>query len=268
MDAPRPFDPQELEKRDAALLAGLRAALAGDEHRLYRSGKLDGLFPSKAGLVGEAAALAIREGLLEYARTETRGRFEVEWVRLTARGVEYLYQHDSPRAVLGEMRDMLAAARSGIPVWQDEMLKSLERLASDITGEMARYLGKLDALSTRVEEALRRAEVAPEMNPALQAVVPWGADALAYLERRKAGGAPGECPLPELFGAVGGKHAGLTVRDFHGGLRRLADNRAVRLTPRTGPGGQPHRPVVGQSPQAVVEVADRQPGVLAADRPE
>jgi hypothetical protein len=239
MDAHRPTDAHELEKRDAALLAGLRAALAGDEHRLYRSGKLDGLFPAKTGPAGEAAGLAIREGLLEYSRTETRGRFEIEWVRLTARGVEYLYEHDSPRAVLGEMRDMLAAARSGIPMWQDEMLKSLERLASDITGEMARYLGKLDALSKRVEEALRRAEVTPELNAALQSVVPWGSDALAYLDRRKAGGAPGECALPELFGAVRGKHPALTVRDFHDGLRRLADNRAVRLTAWAGPAAIP-----------------------------
>ena len=239
MDAHLPTDSHELEKRDAALLAGLRAGLAGDEHRLYRSGKLDGIFPSKTGPVGEAAALAIREGLLEYSRTETRGRFEIEWVRLTAKGVEYLYEHDSPRAVLGEMRDMLAAARSGIPMWQDEMLKSLERLASDITGEMARYLGKLDALSKRVEEALRRAEVTPEFNAALQAIVPWGPDALAYLDRRKAGGAPGECPLPELFGAVRGKLPSLTVRDYHDGLRRLADNRAVRLTAWAGPGAIP-----------------------------
>lgn len=239
MDARPPFDPRELDRRDAALLDGLRAALAGDEHRLYRSGKLAGLFPSKTGPAGEAAGLAIREGLLEYARTETRGRFEIEWVRLTAKGVEYLYEHDSPRAVLGEMRDMLAAARSGIPVWQDEMLKSLERLASSITEEMARYMGRLDALSQRVEEALRRAEVAPELGAALREVVPWGADALAYLDRRKAGGAVGECPLPELFGAVRGKHAGLTVREFHDGLRRLADNRAVRLSPWAGPGAIP-----------------------------
>jgi len=239
MEARPAFDARELEKRDAALLGGLRAALAGDEHRLYRSGKLDGLFPSKSGPVGEAAALALREGLLEYARTETRGRFEFDWVRLTARGVEYLYEHDSPRAVLSEMRDMLAAARSGIPMWQDEMLKSLERLGSHITDEMARYLTRLDALSKRVEEALRRAEVSPKLAPSLQAVVPWGADALAYLDRRKAGGSAGACPLPELFGAVRGKHAGLTMRDFHDGLRRLADNRAVSLSPWSGPGSIP-----------------------------
>jgi len=235
---PKP-DPKELEKRDAALLDGLRAALAGDEHRLYRSGKLDGLFASKSGLTGEAAALAIREGLLEYARTETRGRFEFEWVRLTAKGVEYLYEHDSPRAVLVEMRDMLSAARSGIPMWQDEMLQSLERLASDITGEMARYLSKLDALTRRVDQALRRIEVNPDLSASLQAVVPWGVDAVTYLDHRAEGGAAGECPLPELFGAVRTRHAALTVRDFHDGLRRLADNGAVRLTPWLGPGAIP-----------------------------
>jgi hypothetical protein len=240
MEARPPFDPRELEKRDAALLDGLRAALAGDEHRLYRSGKLDGLFPAKTGLAGEAAALAIREGLLEYARTEARGRFEIEWVRLTARGVDYLYEHDSPKAVLGEMRDMLAAARSGIPMWQDEMLKSLERLGSHITEQMSHYLAKLDALSKRVEHALRRAEVAgPDVSESLRAVVPWGVDALAYLDRRREGGAAGECPLPELFGAVRAKHPAITMREFHDGLRRLVDNRAVRLSPWTGPGSIP-----------------------------
>jgi hypothetical protein len=239
MEARPKADPKELEKRDAALLDGLRAALAGDEHRLYRSGKLTGLFPSKTGLVGEAAALAVREGLLEYARTETRGRFEIEWVRLTAKGVEYLYEHDSPRAVLGDMRDMLAAARSGIPVWQDEMLRSLEKLATDITGEMARYLSKLDALAKRVDQALRRVEVNPGLSGVLQELVSWGVDALTYLDRRAEGGAAGECPLPELFGAVRAKHPALTVRDFHDGLRRLADNGAVRLTPWAGPGAMP-----------------------------
>lgn len=239
MDARPPFDDRELQKRDAALLDGLRSALSGEEHRLYKSGKFDGLFAAKVGPAGEAAALALREGLLEHAHTESRGRFETEWVRLTAKGVEYLYEHDSPRAVLGEMRDMLKAARSGIPLWQDEMLKSLERLAATITDEMGRYLGKLDALTKRVDEALRRAEVTPELAATLQAIVPWGLEALTYLDRRKQSGAADECPLPELFGLLRGKHVALTVRDFHDGLRRLAVNRAVQFSPYRGPGAIP-----------------------------
>jgi DNA-binding PadR family transcriptional regulator len=232
-------DPRELEKRDAVLLDGLRAGLSGDEHRLYRSGKIEGLFAGKTGIHGEAAALAIREGLLEYSRTEARGRFEVEWVRLTAKGVEYLYQHDSPRAILGEMRQMLAVAQSGIPTWQDEMLQSLEKLATHITDQMAQYMDKLEALSKRIDEAMRRTEATAELSPAMTSLVPWGVSALEYLDHRRAGGGAGECPLPELFGAVRGKHSALTMREFHDGLRRLADNRAVKLSPWTGPGAIP-----------------------------
>lgn len=229
----------ELEKRDALLLAGLRAALSGDEHRLYRSGKSDGLFASKSGPAGEAAELAIREGLLEYARTETKGRFEIEWVRLASKGVEYLYQHDSPRAILDEMRQMLATAQSGVPIWQDEILKSLEKLATHITDQMARYLDKLESLSKRVDEAVRRADVTPDLSKALQELIPWGVDALAYLDHRRLGGASNNCPMPELFGAVRGKHSTITIRDFHDGLRRLADNRAVKLSAWAGPGAIP-----------------------------
>jgi hypothetical protein len=229
----------ELEKRDAILLAGLRAALSGDEHRLYRSCKAEGLFASKSGPAGEAAGLAIREGLLEYSRTETKGRFEIEWVRLTAKGVEYLYQHDSPRAILGEMRQMLATAQSGVPIWQDEILKLLENLATHITDQMGRYLDKLESLSKRVDEAIHRSDVTPDLSKALQELVPWGVDALAYLEHRRRGGATNDSPMPELFGAVRGKHPAITVRDFHDGLRRLADNRAVKLSPWPGPGAIP-----------------------------
>ena len=53
------------------LLIALRAALADTgEHRLYKSGKLDGLFTSKNGTPGDAAAEALREGFLETVRTE------------------------------------------------------------------------------------------------------------------------------------------------------------------------------------------------------
>jgi hypothetical protein len=239
MEARSRFDERELTKRDAALLEGLRAALSAEEHRLYRSGKLVGLFASKTGPVGEAATLALREKLLEHSRTEVRGRFEIEWVRLTAQGVNYLYDHDSPRAVLADMRQMLQTARGGIPIWQNEMLSNLEKLGSHITDQMGRYLDRLDALTKRVDEALRRAEITPELASSLLAIVPWGLDALTYLDRRKEGGALGECPLPELFGALRAKHPTLTIRDYHAGLRRLFDNRTIRLLPAGNPNSLP-----------------------------
>ena len=72
--------------------------------RLYKSGKLEGLFPGRAGANGDAAALALRDSLLEVVRTETKGKTTIEWVRLTPQGVEFLHEHQSPIRALNELR--------------------------------------------------------------------------------------------------------------------------------------------------------------------
>ena len=78
-DAPvTPDDPRRTE----LLLDALKAAIGTPgEHRLFRSGKLAGLFPSRAGLSAGAAVFAVRTGLLETVRSETRGKVVTEWVR-------------------------------------------------------------------------------------------------------------------------------------------------------------------------------------------
>src|SRR5262245_30501200 len=112
-DAPvSPGDPRRTE----LLLDGLKAAInTPGEHRLFRSGKLAGLFPSRAGLSAEAAVLAVRTGLLETVRSETRGKAVTEWVRVTPRAVAFVHEHDSPKSVLRELKDVLDATRSGGP---------------------------------------------------------------------------------------------------------------------------------------------------------
>lgn len=100
MDGPVRGD--RMFKMETILLDALKVALANpQEHRLFRSGKLDGLFPSKMGLSLEASNHALRNELLEITRTEARGPISLEWVRITPRGVEFVYSHDAPRAVLG-----------------------------------------------------------------------------------------------------------------------------------------------------------------------
>ena len=63
--------------------------------------------------------------------------------------------------------------------------------------------------------------------------MPWAEDALTYLDRRRAGGAPGPCPLPELFAVLAGRHAEFSLAGFHTGLRRLHERRFVHLLPPT-----------------------------------
>lgn len=228
------------DRKSDILLEALRRGLADTgEHRLFKSGKLDGLFPAKTGPSGDAAAEALREGFLERVRTEVKGKISIDWVRLAPLGVDYIYRHDSPRAVLEEMRGLMSEAKSGVPGWLQAILQELQTLSKTFGDEMLRYLKRIDALTKRVEEALRRVDAGvPMLAEPMQALIPWGHDALVYLDRRKQTGTTEPCPLPELYAAVRKGHT-LTISDFQKGLKRLADNRALTLLPFAGNGHIP-----------------------------
>lgn len=218
------------------LVDALQQALAhGDEQRLYKSGKLDGLFPSRAGNAGDAAALALRDGLLEVIRTEVKGRTTIEWVRLTPRGVDFLHDHQSPAAALNELRTSLRLSQQAVPVWLDEMRASLHALEQRLAADAQKWQQQLEALTRRAEDTLRRMDEAIPLLPRdLAEAYPWAIDALNYIDRRQSGGATTDCPLPELFAALTRAHPRLSVMVFHEGLRRLQERRAIRLRAANG----------------------------------
>jgi hypothetical protein len=229
-----------MDKVKPILIDALReGASAGGEQRLYRSGKLPGLFPGRTGASLEAATQALREQLIEVVRTEQKGKTTIEWVRVTPRGVEYLHSHESPVRALDELRAALAATQEGVPVWVADIRRQLEVLAARLTEEVHTVMRRLDSLSQCVAEALQRAGHGTGLPEQAASAVPWGPDVVNYLEHRKVGGVPGDCPMPELFAAVRQKHADLLVKDFHAGLRRLQDRGAVRLVPFTDNGALP-----------------------------
>jgi hypothetical protein len=213
------------------VIEALQQALAvSAEVRLYKSGKLDGLFAGRAGVNGDAAALALRDGLLEVSRTETKGKANIEWVRLTPRGVEFLHEHQSPVRALHDLRETLRHNQDAVPEWLADMRTGLKALDEQLTAEAEQWTRRLDALARRLEDVLRRIEeAAPVLPKELVEQHAWSVDAVNYLDRRKNGGAPGECPLPELFAALTREHPALSVGVFHEGLRRLHDRRVLRL---------------------------------------
>jgi hypothetical protein len=218
--------------RTEVLLEALKSAIANrGEHRLFRSGKLGGLFPNRVGASAEAALLAIRDGMLETIRTETRGRIVTEWVRATPKAVSFVHDHDSPKSVLKELKELLEVTRSGVPTWMAEAKQELAALATHFQVRGAAILARLDALAARVESALRRADLYyPTLAAPVTEMVPWAVNALEYLDQRTVTGATGDCPLPELFHAVRVKFSDLTLPAFHDGLHRLSDVRAIRLS--------------------------------------
>ena len=225
-----------MDRSTQILVEALQQALAhGDEQRLYRSGKLEGLFPGRTGPAGDAAAQALRDGLLEVARTETRGKTTIDWVRLTPRGVDFLHDHQSPAAALQELRNALRVNEQAVPVWLVEMRAGLQALEQRLAADAQKWQQQLEALTRRAEDTLRRLdEAAPLLPRDLADAYPWAIDALNYIDRRKNGGAPDDCPLPELFAALTRGHPHLSIIVFHEGLRRLHERRAIRLQPVDG----------------------------------
>ncbi|OWK36240.1 hypothetical protein [Fimbriiglobus ruber] len=224
------------EKRTELILDALKRGLADSgEHRLYRSGKLPGLFPTRTGPAADAALVALADGLIDTVRTEAKGKLIVEWVRVTPKGVAFVHERDTPKAVLRELRDLIGPTRDGVPVWMADMRDQVAALQSTFENRAADLLKRLDGVALRVEAALRRADLgSPQVSGTVRKLVPWAIEALEYLDRRATTTGGGPCPLRELFQALRDHYPDLTLPSFHAGLQRLHDNRAVRLTGANG----------------------------------
>jgi hypothetical protein len=228
--------PPDAEKQAEFLLDALKQAVATPgEHRLFRWGKLSGLFPSRVGPSAAAAKRALADGLLEHVRTEARGKLIVEWVRARPWAVEYLHDHDSPKAVLRELQDVIGATRAGVPVWMAQARDEAAQLAMRFEHTAREMIRRLDALAERVEAALQRVEIAtPTLSHGLIERIPWAEAALTYLDHRGAGGA-GWCRMSEFFQAAKSGQPDLGVTTFHDGVRKLYDGGLIRLSPPADP---------------------------------
>jgi hypothetical protein len=230
-----------MDKVKAILLEALRQGAAdGGEQRLYRSGKLPGLFSGRTNLHAEIASQAVRDGLIEMIRTEAKGKTTVEWVKVTPRGTAFLLEQESPLRALEELQEALRVHQEGLPAWLVEMRRSLETLTQKFTEEVTALGRRLDALAERVADTIKRADkLGPQLPEGAATALPWAHDAVGYLEKRQASGLGEKCPLSELFATVKEKEEGLTIKDFHTGLRRLHDRGVLRLLPFDGRDGPP-----------------------------
>ncbi|QEL18489.1 hypothetical protein [Limnoglobus roseus] len=221
----------ELEKQSEYLLDALKVATSSaGEHRLFRWGKLNGLFPSRVGPSAVAARFALSQGLLEHVRTEAKGRLVVEWVRSLPKAVEYLHDHDSPKAVLRELQEVIGETRAGVPVWMAQARDEAAQLSLRFDHTAREMMKRLDALSERVDAALQRVACAtPTLGQGMTRLVPWANAVLADLDWRAAGDSPRPATLSEVFQVANGSDANLSVFGFHEGIRKLCDGGLLTL---------------------------------------
>src|SRR5262249_38601001 len=146
-----------MDKVKETLLAALRQGMTQPgEQRLYRSGKLPGLFTGRTLVNAEAATQAIRDDLLELVRSETRGKTPIEWVKITQKGIDFVLQHESPARALDELKAALQANQKSLPGWVADMKRALRDLETQFLGEVHRIGERLDLLARQVTETLER----------------------------------------------------------------------------------------------------------------
>ena len=227
-----------MDQRKLALLEALKiGSLEGGETRLYRRGKLPGLFAQRTRANGELANQAVADGLIEVTRVETVGKTSIEWVRVTPTGLNYLLESESPTRALQELRDALAANQDGLPAWAAQMRERVDTLADQFTTEVAAMRGRLDQMAVQVEAAIARIDLAKK--DAAPPGVPWGQETLEYLDRRTQVGLGTRCSLADLFTSLKQKYAQMSITEFHTGLKHLQLGNAITLLPSTGNGDTP-----------------------------
>ena len=221
------------------LLEALKAAaLERGELRLYRRGKLPGLFTQRTRGNAELANQAVKEGLLEVTRVEPIGKITIEWVRVTQKGLDFLLESESPIRALEELREALAVNQQGMPAWVAHMNARIHALADQFAAEVGEMRTRMEQVAKRVVVAIERIEAAQVRMPT-SAAVPWAQETLEHLDRRKQVGLGERCSLADLFAALKEKHADMTLREFHAGLKRLHEGDMIALWPSTGNGDTP-----------------------------
>ncbi len=229
--------PEPMDKATTILLDALKRAISEpSEQRLFKSGKLTGLFEGRGRLVQECAQNAIDEGYLEVVHEESHEATTIVWVRPTPKAAAFVHNQESAVESLEELREVLKLTQDGLPVWMEEIQSKLQFLSAELTSQIQAISHRINVLSERVDKAIERAEQKqPQIPEPLVKLVPWSRDALNYLDQRIQDGGSEACSLPELFSALRQNHPKLTILQFHEGIRRLFDRNFVRLLPHEGP---------------------------------
>lgn len=216
------------DKSTQLVLDALTRAVADPAGLPLHGGKsAPGLFPTSPA-AKQAAQRCRDEGYVRVVGTRARGKTLQEICAITEKGLAYLLSQVNPRQVLEDLVRSLEARQGQVA----ELVAAARQTQASFES--------LRNLTERVlQQVQQRREPAPlpcDKTHALGNGSPdWTAVALAELKRWQAAGASEDYALPALYRTLRQTSPGLTLGQFHDGLRRLHDQGQVYLHPWTGP---------------------------------
>ena len=252
------------------MVTALRQVLSGEPLPLQKAGKNPGIFPS--GKTGKPLAdEAVKRGLVEQGSIQPpkakRGKPNPLYC-ITSQGQQFVLDQDSPKIALETVQSAikeLAGQLNGLnqpaqgeTQFLDQMQEQFSKLFDQVqktihdTAEQSRKaiqekIQKIVHLQQSIqnfEKVVERActKAAPSLPMAssppsgsASSDSHWTKEVESYLRTRREAGTLGDCPLPELYNFLRGKHPGLTIGQYHDGLRWLDTENRVRLSGWSGP---------------------------------
>lgn len=213
-------------------LEALARALADPTPRvLHGSAKKPGIFDGAGKPAKDAAQHCLEHGWLESAGAVGTGKARKEFYKISATGARQVLENSEPAALLKESVGSLNASAKVLNEIQGKVSAILEAMQKqeDMVIQLGQKLKPPDL--AKLLDGLKQPSLSP--SPGKSPGPDWLPALLTYLEEYQRKNHYGHCPLPELFHRVA-ESRGLTIGQFHDGLRQLAQQGKVRLHPFTG----------------------------------
>lgn len=213
----------------AAVEALTRAAANAVPLKLHGTAKSPGIFLSAAQGAKDAARLCVERGWLQgTGEFSGKGKSAAELFHITPAGVEFALENGEVPALLN---DLLLAGDS-----QRETLQRVETAIRSLQDELRKLGTALPAqkeLLARLKVESRRPSVAQTATPNAADSTAWLEKVVQYVRSFRQRTPHFSCSFSELFREIA-TPAGLSVGQFHDGLRRLSRERRIVLEPWTG----------------------------------
>ncbi len=188
-----------------------------------------GLLIGSAQSTKDAAAMCVERGWVEpTGEFVGSGRSKKELHRITPDGIREALENGETAELLADMLTALDQKR--------DLLKLMRGEIDQLSNVIEKHRDVLDRLRERVvppdlETILSRSAGRPATTSAN--TDGWTSKLVDYLQQHHKRNPYGHCPLPELYHNVG-EPLGLTIGQFHDGVRQLVSERRVKLHPFTG----------------------------------
>lgn len=239
------------------------ARLLGDPASkvLHGSKSAPGVFAGGSAAEKAAARVCLDNRWLEATgEVAGKGKTKKELYRITPAGLQAVLQRSDSSTLLQGLTEslkMLAAGTNGIPHAVAEgvagLVRQLDNLKADVQKTVADALRPVEATRTTLQVLQANiAGVLEKMKPidldeltrklaagrqtSAPAAVPaddWGQEVVRLVTEQKQRHAFQRLTLPQLFERVRARRPDLTLGQFHDGLRRLQDDKRIRLSPYT-----------------------------------